>query len=197
MYLQNKYTKWYYNIIQRAQSRVLPSDIYTEKHHIIPKSIGGTDSADNLVKLTAKEHFICHLLLVRMTSGLYRRSMAYAAWKMTFMDNRPRYNPCSRTYEMLRKQLSSSFKGIPKTKLHWLGKKHTPETIKLQSKVKQGKNNPNFGVQQKPEWNQKKSESQKGVAKPRYVCPHCGKTVGGKSNLERWHGNNCRHKETQ
>jgi hypothetical protein len=191
MYLHNKYTTWYNNIIRQAQSRVLSVDTYTEKHHIIPKSIGGNDSTDNIVKLTAKEHFICHLLLVKMTTGLHKRSMAYAAWKMTHIDNRPRYNPCSRTYEMLRKQLSSAYKGITKTKLHWLGKTHTPETIKLQSKVKQGKNNPNFGVIQKPEWNQKKSESQKGIAKPKYVCSCCGKTVGGKSNLERWHGKNC------
>ena len=41
MYLQNKYTRWYYNIIQRAQSRTLPADVYIEKHHIIPKSFGG------------------------------------------------------------------------------------------------------------------------------------------------------------
>lgn len=191
MYLPNKYTTWYNNIIQQAQSRVLSADTYTEKHHIIPRSLGGADNTDNLVRLTAKEHFICHLLLVKMTSGLHKRSMAYAAWKMTFMDDRPRYNPCARTYEMLRKQLSSAYKGIPKTKLYWLGKKHTSETIKLQSKVKQGKNNPNFGVVQRSEWNQKKSDAQKGIPKPKYVCSYCGKTVGGKSNLERWHGVNC------
>ena len=44
MYLQNKYTRWYYNIIQRAQSRTLPADVYIEKHHIIPKSFGGKDT---------------------------------------------------------------------------------------------------------------------------------------------------------
>ena len=56
MYLQNKYTKCYYSIIDRAKSRDLPKEIYTERHHILPKSLGGANGKDNLVKLTAKEH---------------------------------------------------------------------------------------------------------------------------------------------
>jgi NUMOD3 motif/HNH endonuclease len=191
MYLQNKYTRWYYNIVRRAQSRTLPADVYLEKHHIIPKSIGGDDTKNNLVSLTGKEHFVCHLLLVKMTSGLHKRSMAYAAWKMTHIDDRPRYTPCSRTYAYLKKQLSESYKGISKTSCYWLGKKHSNKTIELQSKIKQGKNNPNFGVTQKPEWNKKKSQAQKNIAKPKYICSVCNKIVGGKSNLDRWHGKNC------
>ena len=102
MYLQNKYTRWYYNIIQRAQSRTLPADVYIEKHHIIPKSFGGKDTNENLVYLTAKEHFVCHLLLTKMTTGLQRRSMAFAAWQMTHIDGRPRHRPGSRIYSFLR-----------------------------------------------------------------------------------------------
>ena len=78
MYLPNKYTFWYNNIIQRAQSRVLSTDTYTEKHHIIPRSLGGDDLTSNLVRLTAREHFVCHLLLTKMTTGLHLRSMCYA-----------------------------------------------------------------------------------------------------------------------
>lgn len=191
MYLQNKYSRWYFNIIQRASNRILPTDVYYEKHHIIPRSLGGDDKLENLVNLTAKEHFICHLLLVKMTTGLHKRSMAYAAWMMTHLDDRLRYVPRARTYELLKKNLSLAYKGIPKTKLYWLGKTHTEETRKLQSEVKKGKNNPNFGVVQKPEWNKKKSDAQKGKQKPKYTCPVCNKIVGGKSNLNRWHGKNC------
>ena len=39
---------------------------YVEKHHIVPKSLGGSNDASNLVKLTAREHFIAHLLLSKM-----------------------------------------------------------------------------------------------------------------------------------
>lgn len=39
MYLDNKYTKWYYNITKSAQMRLAPKG-YIEKHHIIPKCMG-------------------------------------------------------------------------------------------------------------------------------------------------------------
>ena len=39
---------------------------YTEKHHIIPKCMGGTNDKSNLVKLTAREHYIAHKLLTKI-----------------------------------------------------------------------------------------------------------------------------------
>ena len=65
-WLNNKYTNWYNRIIRNAQSREL--DTYYEIHHIVPKSLGGTNQKSNLVKLTAKEHYVCHLLLMKMYS---------------------------------------------------------------------------------------------------------------------------------
>jgi len=105
MYLTNKYTRCYYRIIQRAQLRSLPASVYTEMHHIIPKSLGGNNSKQNLVKLTAKEHFICHLLLTKMTTD---HAMVYAAWKMSNQVNefQQRYKINSSTYEILRKKFS-------------------------------------------------------------------------------------------
>jgi hypothetical protein len=64
MFTTNKYTRWYYDIVDRAKERSLST--YTEKHHIIPKSLGGNNSVENLVELTAREHFICHWLLVKI-----------------------------------------------------------------------------------------------------------------------------------
>jgi hypothetical protein len=52
------------SIIDRAKTRVLPKETYTERHHIIPRCMGGSDDKSNLVDLTAKEHFIVHKLLV-------------------------------------------------------------------------------------------------------------------------------------
>lgn len=63
----NKYTKYYNQIVERARVRVLTA--YSERHHVVPRSLGGTDTADNLVNLTAREHFICHWLLTKMTTG--------------------------------------------------------------------------------------------------------------------------------
>lgn len=68
MFLQNKYTKWYYAIILAALSRTV-YDGYNERHHIIPKSLNGDNSVSNVVKLTVREHFICHILLTKITTG--------------------------------------------------------------------------------------------------------------------------------
>lgn len=78
MYLPNKYTTWYHNIINCAKTRLLPNDHYVERHHIIPKSLGGDNSPTNIVILTAKEHFICHLLLTKMVESTLRAKMVYA-----------------------------------------------------------------------------------------------------------------------
>lgn len=55
----------YENIIANAQrqNRRKHNGTYYEKHHITPKCLGGTNNKDNLVLLTAKEHFVCHKLL--------------------------------------------------------------------------------------------------------------------------------------
>ena len=75
MNYQNIYNK----IILRGKDRVLTG--YTEIHHILPKCLGGDNSADNLVELTAEEHFVVHQLLVRMYPTV--RGLIYAAIRMT------------------------------------------------------------------------------------------------------------------
>ena len=55
------YQKIHDQIINLAKIRVI--SIITEKHHIIPKCMGGTNDVANIVKLTPKEHFIIHKLL--------------------------------------------------------------------------------------------------------------------------------------
>ena len=109
IFIDNKYTKWYNAIVDRAKKRVTSG--YTEKHHIIPKSLRGSNESFNLVKLTAREHFVCHLLLVRMVNGTYKRKMSYALWLMCNLKNHlqpERYIPNSTTYENVRKD---SFSG--------------------------------------------------------------------------------------
>ena len=68
----NKYFKWYWSICNRAKDRVLSPDIYVEKHHIYPNSIYGKNQ--DLVKLTAKEHYIVHLLLWQGFRNKYGQS---------------------------------------------------------------------------------------------------------------------------
>jgi hypothetical protein len=60
------YRKVYDDIIRNRLSNPLSEGEYGEKHHIIPKSLGGSNKKDNVVKLSAREHFICHALLAEM-----------------------------------------------------------------------------------------------------------------------------------
>lgn len=74
--LTNKYSKTYFAITSNAKQRI--NEGYTELHHIIPQSMGGSNDKENLVELTAREHFICHWLLIKMTEGEDRSKMLYA-----------------------------------------------------------------------------------------------------------------------
>lgn len=115
MFLTNKYSKWYYNIINNATTR--ERNGYTEKHHIIPKSLGGSNSIENLVRLTGKEHYICHLLLVKMTIGDNRKKMLHAIWSfIRSSKNQNRQKITGKRYERIRQEfsqmLSESRKGV-------------------------------------------------------------------------------------
>jgi len=144
MFKDNKYTRWYYNIVDRARTRDL--DGYAETHHIIPKSLGGSNESNNLVNLTAREHYICHLLLVRMTSGSAYQKMLYA---YTIMSGRKTYR--ARRYQLFRKEYAivngilrsgegngmfgADRKGKNNT---FFGRNHTKESKRLISEKKTG-----------------------------------------------------------
>lgn len=74
--IANKYSNLYNKIVSKAKCRI--NNGYTERHHIIPQSLGGNNDKENLVDLTAREHFICHWLLIKMTTGEERSKMLYA-----------------------------------------------------------------------------------------------------------------------
>jgi hypothetical protein len=103
IFINNKYTIWYDSLINRAKNRTIYG--YTEKHHITPRSLGGTDDNDNLVKLTPKEHFVCHLLLTKMTIGNARYKMNFALHMLSNANNigDGRYIPSSRMYDLSRR----------------------------------------------------------------------------------------------
>ena len=125
--LINKYSKIYFAITANAKSRIVQG--YTEHHHIIPESLGGPTTAENMVHLTAREHFICHWLLVKMTEGKDRSDMLYALNGMRAENkHQQRYNTkiTARVYEKYRIEFAENHskrmkgrpaknKGIPMT----------------------------------------------------------------------------------
>src|SRR6056297_620137 len=99
LFNNSKYTKWYFDLIENCHNQNIKG--YKEKHHIIPRSIGGSDGKDNLVDMTARQHFIAHLLLSKMC--IYpsnKKSMSYALWNMVNRDSGKRTT--SYQYERLR-----------------------------------------------------------------------------------------------
>lgn len=103
MFKQNKYTRWYFQIVLNAKTRDHKNLGYVEWHHIIPVSLGG-DKGDK-VALTPREHFICHLLLIKMLDGKQKSKMSWALHRMMYSNNQHqhRYIPSSRSYSSFRK----------------------------------------------------------------------------------------------
>ncbi len=151
------YKKHYDLLITRGQNRLIEE--YVEKHHIIPRCMGGTDDIENLVQLTPEEHYLAHLLLVKIHPGNIKL-VTSAMYLTSSPENIPRNN---KAYGWLKRKWSEYMKGPnnpgknqPTGKDHW---KYgvpfdvscfTPEGLEALAESKRGVKNPMYGI--KP-WN--------------------------------------------
>jgi hypothetical protein len=104
------YSKIYNNIIENAKSKSYNG--YTEKHHIIPRSLGGSNDPSNLVELSAREHFVCHYLLIKIhrnnQTKFHKMIKAFTMMLCSSPSQKNhRYCP-SRKYEFLRNEYSKA-----------------------------------------------------------------------------------------
>ena len=106
------YQKVYEAIIIKAKSenrqKLKKTDInyvYYENHHILPRCLNGKNIKENLVLLTAREHFICHKLLTYIF--LHNRKIALAFHKMCYSNHNDVYNVSSKDYAYARELISS------------------------------------------------------------------------------------------
>ena len=106
MFSDTKYTKWYYKIIKKYS--VFDKNAFTEKHHIIPKSLGGQDIETNLAMVSPRVHYVLHLLLFKMTSGAAKRKMYFAVWNMSHS----RAVKNGSMYQVLREQCEEYMRSI-------------------------------------------------------------------------------------
>lgn len=107
----------YDRLIDRAKCRDESTIEYVERHHIIPRCMGGSDDVDNLVALTLEEHFVAHQLLTKMFPMI--DALAYAA---NMMGNRS-----NKQYGWLKRQF------VEREKKAKTGKKRSAESIAKQS----------------------------------------------------------------
>lgn len=159
------YERHYNNLINRAKNRLLEG--YTEKHHIVPRCMGGSDWIDNIVSLTPEEHYVAHQLLIKIYPD--NKKLVYAAHMMTVGRN-------NKLHGWLRRKLSKLQKGNTygnankgrifseghKQKINPLGRKHTEKTKQKQSEAKKGEKNHFYGKKHTEDSRQQMSESHKG-----------------------------------
>lgn len=103
----NRHIVRYNKIINHYKNNL--SGGYCEKHHIIPKCMGGNDDIENLVLLPAKAHFICHYLLHKAYPKNVKLAHAYA---MMIVEN-PNQNRVftGKLYERAKIARSMALKG--------------------------------------------------------------------------------------
>lgn len=177
MFIMNKYTKWYDAIVQAAKNRELLKNF--EKHHIIPKSLGGTNDKENLVKLTMREHFVCHQLLTRMTIDDNRRKMLHAVWRLAHSTGQ---KITSRRYEQLKLQRSQSMIGRknPAVSKALTGRKIPAEVIEKRLKKVIGQKRPATSAALKGRKNAKVSFALSGKKQPRDLVEKRANSLRGK-----------------
>lgn len=115
MITSQHYYDRYLKLIERAKTLHISHGEYSEVHHIIPVSLGGTDEKSNLIRLTGRLHFIAHWLLWKS----YRnREMAFAFHSMVSAGKTKRYHKInSRVYETLKQEAAVHRSLIMKNKV--------------------------------------------------------------------------------
>lgn len=98
----------YEHLVKRGQLREVTDKQYYERHHIIPRCMGGCDDEENIVALTAREHFIAHKLLVKIHPNV---GGLWAA--IRFMNDISKdYNLTSKQYQIVREKYSE-YRKVP------------------------------------------------------------------------------------
>ena len=185
------YKKLYNKIIQNRLLHPVLND-YTECHHIIPKSLGGTDDKNNLVELLAREHFICHLLLTKIYEEGSNEwiKMVKAFMRMySFSKYQKRYSN-NKWYEYLKKSFSKaqSLSQIGKNNSSynkvWISNVLKKETIKIDKEQLQEYISNGWIKKRIINWD--RYEIENGELKSNYIQPsrlekRIGKTIEEKS----------------
>lgn len=212
-FIHNKYSKCYFSIVCNALqakreklSKTNANFVYYESHHIIPKSVNHEFKDLNLnpwnkVLLTPKEHFICHLLLTKMLSGIDKNKMVYALWGMTnqaskYQGKRFKSNLYAVYKVKMQESLSSDRKG--KTFAELYGDEKANEIKEnMRHRKTRGPNTPEETLaasQRMKERHQTKPWKrfmQTNGQLPKKECPHCAKVMDV-GNYGKYHGDKCK-----
>lgn len=176
-----KYAIWYERLITKAKNRTLAKESYFERHHIIPRSMGGADDKNNLVKLLAREHYVAHALLWKMRfKGDANMKMVHAFNQLSIMypsKNHPGYKINSRLFEAVKLERSQYLKSIRGPDHPSYGKK-----LNLSKETILARNKKILEYWNDPEWRAKQLQKRKLF----FESPEGIKQR--KANGDRWRG---------
>lgn len=160
---------------------------YYEYHHIIPKSVDGNyaKDKDNLIKLSGREHFIAHKLLLKCFNGKNKSSMYYSYNLMCNSLHNANYEITPEDYEYYRKEFKKiCIENNTGDKNPNYGKKHPG--------VNSGSANPNYGKKYSLEFKEYLSKIKCGTNNPRFGAIHTEETkklIGANSKSRIWVNN--------
>jgi hypothetical protein len=183
-----KYLNYISDILKLGE-RILD---YSEKHHIIPKSVDPAFSKDrdNLIKLSGREHFEAHKLLLDCFNDENKAFIYYSFNLMCNSLHNNNYNITPEDYEAFRKEFRSiCVENNTGSKNPNYGKKHPG--------INAGKNNPNYGNTYSEEFKAYLSELKKGSKNPRFNTKHTDTTkalIGTNSKGRVWVNNGIKNK---
>ena len=161
--------KDFINNIITTRGRHGCGDIYHEKHHIIPKCLGGENKEENYIDLFAREHYEAHKLLALENPD--NDKLIRAWFLMSHVKNKyeERVNVSAEEYEQAKKAYSKMrSKQMSGKNNSFYGKHHTKETREKIKERTSGKNNPMYGVKRPDDYKKKMSELRKGDKNPRW-----------------------------
>ena len=117
------------------EAALIASGEYCEKHHIIPRSMGGTDESDNLIALTARDHFFAHLCLAKWHGG--RQWLGVAAMANLPGSSKKRDFFCRGRWVARAREEASAFRSAYTARMHAEGR--LPASHSEETKVKVSK----------------------------------------------------------
>lgn len=157
-------------IIKRKNYPIFKKDQYCEKHHIIPKCLNGTNEKENLVNLTAKEHFIAHLLLCKIHSKNY-----YLLYAFIKMCNLKKYNKMNKNlYQKVKLEFAQEVS--KRTSKSWEERFGYEKAEFLKNKMRQPYES-KFGVEKSNKIKEKQRKAFLGDKNPNF-----GKSKKGANN---------------
>ena len=179
------YNDFIQNIIN-TRGRFACGEEYHERHHIIPRCLGGTNDKDNLIDLFAREHYEAHRLLALENPD--NNSLTYAWGMMSWVKRDGRdYELTPKEYEEARKAVSQAISGENNP---WYGKPSPKKGTHLSEKQKQhlreinlGERSPKYGTHVSEETRMKMRAARLGTTatdetRLKLKNSHLGKNMG-------------------